>query len=144
MTTALLETKADSAVKTFYFAHSMLSYDTKWEKYVVFNKFNKHNIQVICPNLHQELLGNPGNRMDKYLKAISRFDGVLVSDYSGFIGRGVYLEVQEAFRLNKPVYKVTPGKIKVRPVIGVKQYDTNDWKLRYATLLTDKTKEVIL
>jgi hypothetical protein len=106
-----------------YYAYSLQIYGTlreARERKFLREKFNN----LICPN--QDIGEFPG-KMGFCLKMVRWSDLVVVSEYEGHIGMGVYCEIKEAFEL----YTVK----------GVKIVDKNDIKVKYAkVILGDKVK----
>lgn len=111
-----------------YYAHSKKSYGSVEEQKVVARLAKRH--QVINPRDMGEL-----GSIKPYLVKVNKSQAVAVSEYQGFIGRGVYEEVQYALYLNRPVYLVRSDRLKAMAITGAKIYDSSDWKVHYAILV---------
>lgn len=83
-----------------YFAHSKEIYNTKEEAEVLDALKERFYGHIICPNNHiGELF-----ELDPYLEIVEKVDLVFVYEYEGYVGKGVYGEVEEALLCNIPVY----------------------------------------
>jgi len=121
-----------------YYAHSKLIYGTAREKAELAflrKKFSEDVYQVLDPNKDMGELGS----MTPYLVAVSKCTEVICSEYKGFIGKGVYHEVHCALEKGIPVWCIKKfpilGGLVMKKVSGVRVYDENDWKVRYARLV---------
>lgn len=121
----------------WYFAHSLLDYDSEKETRayeVLVNRFPG----LLCPNRDLRYRG-----MDKCYRIIRHSAGVVVLPRNGYIGRGVYMEILEALSFGKMVYALSyePEPMLTR-VVTVELHDPTDWKRNYGTLiLHEKSKE---
>lgn len=84
--------------KTIYYAHSMRIYNSEREKEEL--RFLRSIFRkVICPNHDMKNLPSPTNdteAMLPYLKKVDKCDGVVCSEFNGYIGKGVYEEIKRA------------------------------------------------
>lgn len=114
-----------------YYAHSMRLYNSRTEKSVL-RHLRRLYPKVINPNE----LGNFGS-IQPYLSIIIHIaDVVVCSEYQGYVGKGVFEEVQTAIRFKIPVH-VVRGRY-LRPVLGIKQHDALDWKIKFGKLITER------
>jgi hypothetical protein len=119
----------DHPVKRIYYAHSMLIYGTLKEKQelkILRKKFQN----VLCPN---QDIGDVQKGMSAYLKIVEWADLVVVSEYLGFIGKGVYSEIQHAQNNGIPV-KCLRGS-KLLEVKDTSIYNASDYRIRYGKLI---------
>jgi len=114
-----------------YYAHSKIIYGSKRE--VKERKFLEKKFIVLCPNRD---IGEKGF-MEPYLQAIKGCSKVICSEYSGYIGRGVFEEVKSALEDNKPVLclRLKKSKFNLIEVINVEIVDECDWKFQYGKLI---------
>lgn len=110
--------------KHTYYAHSMQIYGTDREK-LERGILERMGFRILCPNNDLSL----GDDMNKYLQIVARCKRVVCSEYSGFIGKGVYLELKWALRHNIPCYVLREDTI--YRVIEVKVFNDQDWKTTY-------------
>lgn len=117
-----------------YYAHSKLSYNTSQEAVEIQflrKKFSK--AKVICPNNDLGELKD----FNEYLKIVDSCSQVIVSEYDGYIGRGVLCETIQSFINNKPVFVLRKrgSEFNLLMVTGFELTNQNDWKNRYAKLI---------
>lgn len=113
--------------KHTYYAHSMQIYNTDQEKRE-YDQLNKLGFNIVCPNRDLSL----GNEMSRYLRIVAKCKDLVASEYSGFIGKGVYLEIRWALRHEIPVYVLRKGSVFI--VKNVKQFNTDDWKTTFGKI----------
>ena len=117
------------AVEKLYFAHPMQTYDTERERKAIRQiKAGYSSYYIQNPSLH------PSRDMNFYFAWVKECQALIfMSDENGYIGKGVYSEIDAARMLNLPVYYVDPDV----PVITDKYDlgDTNefDWR-QYCTV----------
>jgi len=118
--------------KHTYYAHSMQIYDTDRE---IFERgFLEHlGYNILCPCRDLNL----GNDMNKYLRIVAKCKNVVCSEYSGFIGKGVYLELKWALRHNIPCYVLREKTIYC--VLEVEIYNDQDWQTTFGKIKKVKT-----
>jgi len=124
--------------KKTYYAHSMHIYGTDRE--IMERAFiESMGFEVVCPNRDLNL----GNDMDAYLRIVRQCKRIICSEYSGYIGRGVYLEIKWAMRHDIPVY-VLRGNSLYR-VCEVGFFNEDDWKTTYGRITKAEliTKDVL-
>lgn len=121
----------------FYYAHSKKDYDSAKESGVVARLIRRKH-DVINPKYMGEL-----GSIKPYLVKVNKSEGVVVTEYHGYIGRGVYEEVKYALYLGRPVYLVEPNRIKAVVITGAKIYDPEDWAYRYAQLVKSNLEVVL-
>lgn len=116
-------------VARVYFAHSMQIYNTLREKNEL--KFiNEMFDKVICPNVDIRIASGG---MNGYLRIVGWADLVVVSEYRGFVGAGVFAEVKKAVELKIPVKCLRRNKlIEVKDVVI---NDSKDIKIKYGKLI---------
>ncbi len=117
-----------------YFAHPVSTYGTEQEK-TALKILRKEYPLLLCPNTDMQ---NFGGDMKYYLKIVEWCDAVLVMTDKGFIGRGVYQEIQKARKLKKPVfviYKLRP--LELAPIQKIKITDRGNW-MKYAKIYLHK------
>ena len=110
--------------KHTYYAHSMQIYNTDQE-IIERGLISSLGYNVLCPNRDLSL----GDDMNKYLRIVQRCKNVICSEYSGFIGKGVFLELKWAIRYNIPCYVLREGKL--YDLIGVSVFNDQDWKTTF-------------
>ena len=110
-----------------YYAHSMLTYNTVKEKQEL--KWLKKKYEVIDPNND---IGEQGI-IEPYLKAISKCQGIICSEYEKHIGKGVYLEIEHALKLKLPVRCLRKNYLGnyLKDVKGLQVVNEWDWKVYY-------------
>jgi hypothetical protein len=105
----------------------MQIYNTKTEKserdFLELLGFN-----IVCPNRDLHF----GNDMDLYLRLVAKCKSVVCSEYSGFIGKGVYLELAWALRHKIPCFLLRERKI--YRIINITEYNTDDWQTTYGKI----------
>ena len=75
--------------------------------------------------------------MQIYLDEVARSDMVICSEYQHHIGKGVYVEIRQALRLEIPVFCIKRrwwGGLKLVPVTGIEVFEHWDWKVNYGTI----------
>jgi len=111
-----------------YYAHSKKTYDSAKEKdelAFIKSKYPK----TICPNTDLGEL----NSMDSYLKIVAWSDLVIISEYFGHIGKGVYKEINEASKNNIPILILRERLFyKIKGVVVV---DKLDAQIKYAKVI---------
>jgi hypothetical protein len=117
------------SLERVYFAHSMLSYNTEKERRELgFIKARFPN--TICPNRD---IGRAQRGMPAYLNIVAWADRVVVTDYEGYVGRGVHDEVKHALHLGIPVIYLHDSMfIQVK---DVRINDPRDYRYGYAELV---------
>jgi hypothetical protein len=114
-----------------YFAHNMVTYNTKQEK-------EAHDFLgtmfrfVLCPNRDMDL----GDDMRKYCKLVKKCQMVVCIEYKGHIGKGVYTEIDTALTNQIPVLVIR--KDRLYHVSGIRVVNEDDWKKKYAKLIIRK------
>ncbi len=115
-----------------YYAHSMQIYNTEREKnelQIINTMFDK----TICPNND---IGKTDRGMRVYLKIVEWADLIIVSEYCGYVGCGVYYEIKTAIEHNILVKCLRKNKL--YDIEGLSIYDSNDLKIKYAKLKIKK------
>jgi len=107
-----------------YYSHSRHIYDT-FREYSELKWLIKEFDCVICPNYDLGYFDNT----DSHLNIIGNCDTLVLSEYEGHVGRGVFGQVMIALSLEKKVYVLRNNKL--FEVENVKVVDTNDWSVRY-------------
>lgn len=115
-----------------YYAHSMKIYDTPREQKEL-QTLRKLYTRVICPNND---IGECSKGMRAYCNIVSWADVVVVSEYEGCIGAGVFTEVIRALNSQIPVFCLHEGDL--NPVSGVTYVDRQDQQVRYAQLIFEE------
>lgn len=119
-----------------YYAHSMRIYNTEREA---------EELEYLHKTYGEENVINPanlryGNDMPAYFREISECDKVISSTYLGYIGRGVYTEIEHAQDEPLPVTVLRGSKkhgFREVNVEGVETFDRNDWSVAYGVLITE-------
>ena len=114
-----------------YYSHSMRIYDTEREKKEI--KFLNRKFGRVCnPNGDIEWRGD----MQPYIEAVKKSDMVVLSEYEGHIGRGVFVEVKTALDEKKPVYVIKNDNdaFSLHKVDDVNVVDPFDWKVKYGEI----------
>ena len=114
-----------------YYAHSMRKYGTAEEEKEL------QKIKELFPN-HEVI--NPSNFppgkgrkvMKPYFELIDECDFVVFSEFKGFIGRGVYREINYAKKNNKKSILLRNGK--ALEIEGLIINDENDWAINFAKI----------
>ena len=115
-----------------YYGHSMLSYNTNKEKEEL-KVLRKMYGNIICPNND---IGKTDRGIRVCLKIIEWANLIIVSEYQGYVGYGVYNEIQTAIKYNIPVKCLRKNKLYNIESLSI--YDSNDWKIKYAKLKIKK------
>lgn len=117
-----------------YFAHSMLDYNTKLEAEVrsTLESYIDKDLKLICPN--RDLSATLGKDMYRYLAFVKTCALVIVLEHNKYIGHGVFDEVNTAIRSKIPVFVFRDSNLV--PVTGTMVNDPNDWRFKYAKLVT--------
>ena len=76
--------------------------------------------------------------MKAYLNVVAWADLLVVSEYEGYIGRGVHDEIKHALNLGIPVYCIRESKF--IPVKDASIRNLQDYRFGYAVLITNETK----
>ncbi|GAG37478.1 unnamed protein product, partial [marine sediment metagenome] len=85
---------------------------------------------IICPNND---IGMASGGMHAYLRIVGWADLIIVSEYRGFVGAGVFAEVKKALKLKIPVKCLRRNKlIEVKDVVI---NDSKDIKIKYGKLV---------
>ena len=68
---------------------------------------------------------------------------LVLSEYKGYVGRGVFLEANRALQENKPIQciRTEHGKFYLIDVKYVTIYDGADWIIRYGKVVPTKTRK---
>jgi hypothetical protein len=93
-------------------------------------------LKVLCPNKH---IGKTNLGMPAYLNIIEwAADIVVVSECKGFIGRGLYEEIESALKNNIPVKVMRPygNSFKLHNVRDVRLHDDGINWIEYGQILT--------
>lgn len=123
--------REDRSDKRVYYAHSMVLYNTSEEEEDV--EFLKQLYKrVICPNKD---IGKAERGMKAYLKIVEWADLLVVREFEGFIGFGVYKEIWRAKRFGIPV-KCIRGKRLIEVKDAVIR-NPRDYRKYYAELITE-------
>lgn len=119
--------------KLVYFAHSMLDYNTKREAEVrsLLESYLDKDIQLVCPNRDLKKLGRDMNLFLEFVKRCSLV--IVMENLFGFVGHGVYSEVEVALSFNISVY--VWRKNLLFNVYGIAVKDENDWRAKYGQLV---------
>jgi hypothetical protein len=125
------------AFKLGYYAHSKRIYNKPIEKLeydFIQSNFYGH---CICPNLH---IGEKGG-IQPYLDIIKKYDVVYISEYEGFIGKGVAEECLTALEHNIPIHilKGEYPNFNLKKVTGIEIINSNNW-IQYAKVILNTTK----
>jgi len=118
--------------KHTYYAHSMQIYNTAREK-AERGLLEHLGYKIVCPNKDVSL----GDDMNAYLKLVAKCKNVVCSEYSGFIGKGVYLELKWALKHNIPCYVLRDCIIYC--VLEVEIFNDQDWKTTFGKISKVKT-----
>ncbi len=113
-----------------YYAHSMQLYESLKEKQEL--KFLRTRFDnVLCPNKD---IGKAGRGMSAYLKIVEWADLVVASEYEGFVGLGVFSEIQHALNVGIPVKCLRKNKLlDVKEVII---HSPRDYRIKYGEVIT--------
>ena len=119
-------------VSTVYYAHSLQKYGTRTEKAEIRQIRRLLHCKVVNPREAVSNAGGGSKAMADCLKLVRKVPGLVFSEYTGYIGRGVYAEVTLARELGKPVWLLRDRRL----------YDTfelellgSDWAIRYAQVI---------
>lgn len=112
-----------------YFAHSMMIYNTSREEQEL-QTIKKIYKKVICPNND---IGDCSKGMRAYGNIVSWADVVVVSEYEGHVGAGVYTEIHTALLRKIPVHCLRDGKF--LPVVDAEVVDSRDFQVGFAKLI---------
>lgn len=114
-----------------YYAHSMHIYNSPREKKEL--AYLRRRFNVLCPNND---IGHI-TPFSKYLRISAWADVVVVSEYKGYVGRGVYEEVEQALKLKQTVYCIRENDtgLILLPVKQVEIHNSGDWKRNYGRII---------
>lgn len=115
-----------------YYSHSLRIYNSERETNelnFLKTKFSK----VLCPNND---IGEASKGMQTYLNIVQWADIVAVSEYQGFIGRGVFDEIETAFKNKIPVKLIKPHgtTFKLYDVTGMQLFNDGLSWVEYAKI----------
>ena len=110
-----------------YYAHSMQIYGTDREK-AERGFLEQLGYEILCPCRDLNL----GNDMDAYLRIVAKCKNVVCSEYSSFIGKGVYLELKWAIRHNIPCYVLREHTL--YHVLEVEIFNDADWQTTFGKI----------
>ena len=115
-----------------YYAHSLCKYSTRTEKAEIRQIRRLLHCKVVNPREAVSNTGGGSKAMADCLELVRKMPGLVFSEYTGYIGRGVYAEVMLARELGKPVWLLRDRRL----------YDTfelellgGDWAIRYAQVI---------
>ncbi|MHA1344708.1 MAG: hypothetical protein ACTSQG_12020 [Promethearchaeota archaeon] len=116
-----------------YYAHSIRIYDTEIEE-KEYSFLREKYENVFNPNTEIEYKIEEG--MKPYLDAVKASDLIIYLEFEGFVGKGVFREVELALINNIPVYclRQDNGKFILLEVISVKLINENDPYVKYGRL----------
>ena len=131
-----------------YYAHSKMIYNKAQERneLELLRRCLEPACQVINP--HADIIPQPENPMEPYLRAVGDSDLVVASEYeySGHVGKGVAEEIQEAIRKGIPCVVLRPAPPTtaltgsfgwlVTQVGGTEPVNRDDWRVDYAAVAT--------
>ena len=103
------------------------------------NRFRK----VICPNRDMGGGYMTSEGIDHLLNMISACDSIVVSEYQGFVGKGVYAEVCRAVGEGKEVQvlRKVNGELKLLRFRKLVLNDDSDWKEKYGIVYVKSIKD---
>lgn len=115
-----------------YFAHSILSYGTSYEKtwLKILKKYYPNDI-VINPSE----IKNPGSGMETFKEKIVKSDLLIFTSCYNFIGKGIYEEIKMAKSVNISIFWLHMKIIIPYEDIFFMKYDLSNWKKRYCLVL---------
>ena len=117
-------------IRVFY-SHSLQKYDTPEEQ---------HELRALRYYLGEDvLIRNPNGyarTIEDCFRMINDSDILFVTEYCGFIGRGVYCEILQALDRGMPIfcYRRNYGIFEVKSSPQIRPYDPDDWKIEYARI----------
>ena len=121
--------------KTIYYAHSKLIYGTTREAEELDYMERKYpEANILNPGDLGELKG-----IKKYLKIVGKCNMVVTSEFDGYVGKGVFAEIAQAFSNNIPVKVIRENGVdfSLSKVNGIKIINEHDWKSKYAQLIVN-------
>ena len=116
-----------------YYAHSKQIYGTAREGEELGCIKRKYpEAEIINPALLVDI-----SDMKKFLKIVKKCSQVVVSEFEGYLGRGVFAEIAMAFAYNikVSVIRKTGSQYSLYPVTGIQVINEHDWKIKYAQLI---------
>lgn len=116
-----------------YFAHSMLDYNSHRETQAYGAIQKLFDAKPLCPNRD---IGECSRGMKSYLTIVSWADAVVVLEYEGTVGKGVFEEVAHALAFNIPcwVLRKKESQWYIKKIAGVELLDRNSWKTSYGKI----------
>ena len=116
-----------------YYAHSKITYGTKKEADELLHIKSIFQ-NVICPNAD---IGEASAGLAAYLSIIRWSDILIASEYEGFIGLGVFKEIEYALSLNKRCLclRNIAGRFSLMPIHGVELLNASDIKKTYGRIV---------
>ena len=118
--------------KPAYYSHSMRIYNTEREAEEL-DTIEELYGDVINPNGDITWRGS----MEPYFKAVRRSCILIFSQYKGYIGRGVFDEIQTALRNNIPVrcLKLWENGSYIMEIHSIEVNDPGDWAVKYGNVI---------
>ena len=121
---------------TIYYAHSKQIYGTTREAEELDHMERKYpEVTIINP-------GDLGELKDikKYLKIVGKCNLVVVSEFDGYVGKGVFVEIARAFSNSIPVKVIreSASDFSLSKVNGIQIINEHDWKSKYAKLVVNQ------
>lgn len=119
--------------ESVYYAHSKQFYDSVREINEYAFLYDYYSPQKVINPAHLNLKG-----MGKYLELVSQCNTLVASEYEDHIGKGVFLEICQAFVSGIPVKVIrrVENKYELFEVTGIQVINENDWKVKYAKIIT--------
>lgn len=117
-------------IRKFYWVHSKRIYRTTAERILrqyLEKRFQNH--KLICPNRDLGKLGS----IEKYLDIIDTCEFVVATEYCGYLGRGVFTEVQYSLESKKPTLLIQ-NNFKLIRIKSIELYDPNDWVVKFGKI----------
>ena len=117
----------DIMQQRLYYAHSMKAYGSAKELKDLVNIKNQFPKAEIV---------NPANEnssdMQHYLNLVKSCDIFVMTEYSKYVGRGVYEEYVHALNERKEVWLLRVNRFVPKVHFSLSVYNRHDWKVEYA------------
>ena len=116
-----------------YHAHSKRKSKESKQKEFAWMRVNFPECKIVDPNALQGANWAVG---DIYLEMIKRSDFIVASEYKGFVGAGVYKNIEVALKYNKDIIVIREvnGEIEPFALKSIKINNKDDWATFYGKI----------
>jgi len=127
---------ANNNLRTIYYAHCRLTYDTPKESTELeWLRIKYPRAKVICPN---NSIGKLNDFKD-YLHVVDCCSQLIVSEIDGYVSKGVFSEIARALGNNTPVFVLRrQDAFYLLKVSGIEIVNEGSWKNIYGKVIVKK------